>query len=50
MGREREGEKHQYVVASCVPPTGGLAWYAGMYPRLGIEWVTLWFPGQFTIH
>ena len=22
---EREGKKHQYVVASCVPPTGGLA-------------------------
>ena len=33
-GREgkREGEKHQYVVASCVPPTGDLACNPGMCP------------------
>ena len=31
MGREgeREGEKHQCVVASCVPPTGDLACSSG---------------------
>ena len=27
---EREGEKHQCVVASCVPPTGDLAHNPGM--------------------
>ena len=31
--REREGEKHQYVVASCVPPTGGLACNPGIFPE-----------------
>ena len=25
-GREKEGEKHQSVVASCAPPTGNLIW------------------------
>ena len=29
---EREGEKHQCVVASCVPPTGDLACNPGMCP------------------
>ena len=29
---EREGEKHLYVVASCVPPTGDLACNPGMCP------------------
>ena len=29
---EREGEKHQYVVASHVPPTGDLAHNPGMRP------------------
>ena len=29
---EREGEKHQPVVASHVPPTGDLAWNPGMCP------------------
>ena len=29
---ERGGEKHQYVVASCVPPTGDLALNPGMCP------------------
>ena len=27
-GKEREGEKHQCVVASHAPPTGGLTWLA----------------------
>ena len=30
--RKREGEKHQCVVASCTPPTGGLACNPGMCP------------------
>ena len=29
---EREGEKHQCVVASCTPPTWDLAFNPGMYP------------------
>ena len=29
---EREGEKHQCVVASYVPPTGDLAYNLGMCP------------------
>ena len=29
---EREGEKHQCVVASCVPPTEDLAHNPGMSP------------------
>ena len=29
---EREGEKHQCVVAFCVPPTGDLAHNPGMCP------------------
>ena len=29
---EREGEKHQCVVASCAPLTGGLACNPGMCP------------------
>ena len=28
----RKGEKHQYVVASCTPPTGDLACNPGVYP------------------
>ena len=30
--RERWGEKHQYVVASCMPPTGDLACNLGLCP------------------
>ena len=30
---EREGEKHQRVVASCVPHTGELACNPGMCPK-----------------
>ena len=33
---EREGEKHQCVVASCVPPTGDLAYNPDMCLRLGV--------------
>ena len=47
---EREGEKHQCVVASQVPPIGDLACNPGMCPRLGIEPATLWFAGQHSIH
>ena len=31
--REREGEKHQCVVASCMPPTGDPAFNPGMCPK-----------------
>ena len=48
--REREGEKHQCVVASWPPPTGGLALNPGVCPRLGIELATLWFTGRSSIH
>ena len=34
---EREGEKHQCVVASHTPRTGDLACNPGMCPRLGIK-------------
>ena len=47
---EREGEKHQSVVASHVPPTGDLDWIPGNVPWLGIELVTLWFAGWHSIH
>ena len=47
---EREGEKHQCVVASHVPPTGDLAHNLGVYPRLGMEPATLWFAVQCSIH
>ena len=42
---EREGEKHQCVVASCMTPSGDLAHNPGMCLRLGIEMGTLWFTG-----
>ena len=35
---EREGEKHQCVVASCVPPTGDLAHNPGMCPDWELNW------------
>ena len=31
-GRKRERNSNQYVVASCVPPPGNLAWNPGMCP------------------
>ena len=40
MKRGREGEKHQCVVASHVPPTGGLACNPGMCP----DWESNWRP------
>ena len=39
--REREGEKHQCVVASHMPLTGDLARNPGMCPDLGIQPATL---------
>ena len=38
---EREGEKHQCVVACHTPSTGNLAHTPGMCAKLGIEPVTL---------
>ena len=35
---EREGKKHWYVVASCMPPTGEQACNPGMYP----DWKSNW--------
>ena len=35
---ERVGEKHQWVVASCSPPTGDLACNPGMCPEWGSNW------------
>ena len=37
---EREGEKHQCVVASCVPPIGNLARNPDMCP----DWESSWQP------
>ena len=37
---EREGEKHQCVVVSLAPPTGGLAHNPGMCP----DWESNWGP------
>ena len=37
-GREKEGEKHQGVVASCAPPTGDLARNPGMCPDWELNW------------
>ena len=39
-GKEREGEKHQCVVASHAPPTGPLARNPGMCP----DWEPNWQP------
>ena len=46
----REGEKHQCVVASCMPPAGDLTCNPGICPRLRMEPATLWFTGQHLIH
>ena len=37
---EKEGEKHQCVVASHMPPTGDLAWNPGMC----FDWESNWWP------
>ena len=47
---EREGEKHLCVVVSHLPLIGDLAHNQVMWPRLGIEPVTLWFAGWCSIH
>ena len=47
---EREGLKHQCMVACYMPPTGDLAHNTGVCPRLGIEPATLWFVGWYSIH
>ena len=47
---EREGEKHQCVVASHTPPTGDVAHNPHMCARLGIEPAILWFSGWHSIH
>ena len=55
MEGEREGEKHQCVVASLMPPTGDLARNPGTCP----DWrrnqgpfssQTLWFTGWHSVH
>ena len=47
---EREGEKHQCVVAFLATPTGDLTCNPGTCPRLGIQLVTLWFAVLNSIH
>ena len=37
-GREKEGEKHHCVVASCTTPTGDLAQNPGMCPQWELNW------------
>ena len=44
--REREGEKQQCVLASCVRPTGGPGPKPRHVPQLGIELATLWFTAR----
>ena len=39
-GGKKKGEKHQYVVASFIPPTGDLASSLGMCP----DWESIWWP------
>ena len=40
---EKEGEKHQHVVASCVPSTGYLDHNPGMYPDWELNWRSFGF-------
>ena len=47
---EREGEKHQCLVASCKPHTGKPGLQPRHVPQLGIELATIWFAGQRSIH
>ena len=47
---ERKGEKHQCVVASCMPPNWGPGLQPRHVPQLGIEQVTLCFTVQRSIH
>ena len=46
MEGEREGEKHQCVVASHMVPTGGRGPQPRHVPWLGIEPATLWFAAR----
>ena len=48
--KEEEGEKHQCVVASHVPPIGDLAHNPGMCPDWESNLATHWFAGQHSIH
>ena len=49
--REREGEKHQCVVASCPPPcTGDLAHNPGMCPDQGIKPAMFQFASWHSVH
>ena len=47
---EREGEKHQCVVASHMTSAGDLARKPRHVPWWGIELATLWFTGPCSIH
>ena len=47
---EREGEKHQWMVASRAPPTGGPGPQPRYVSRLGMEPATLWLTVQHSIH
>ena len=47
---EREGEKHQCLVASCMPHTREPGLQPRHVPRLGIELAALCFTGQRSIH
>ena len=50
-GKEGErGEKHQSVVASCVPPYRGPGLQPRHVPCLGIKLVTLWLIGWHSTH
>ena len=46
-GREKERERHQCVVASCVPPTRDLACNPGMCPDWELNWQP--FASQFGV-
>ena len=48
--REREGVKHQCVVASCAPRTGEPGLRPRHVPSMNIKPVTLWFAGRHSIH
>ena len=37
-GKKKEGEKHQCVIATCVPHSGNLASNPGMRPDWELNW------------
>ena len=49
-GKEKEGEKHQGVVASQAPPCWGPGPQPRHVPWLGIELASLWFAGPCSVH